>query len=75
MFSVIVMITFSVSLMANNNANQELIVLTDPDCEDAAYDAMNWAESEGLSDSDTITVMNWAYAICWLRQNSDRGWF
>lgn len=66
-FSAVALLAISVSGFANNKLED---LLLDPSCDDAAFDAMEWAFEEGFDDQTVANIGNWAYANCWLRQKS-----
>ena len=68
MFSAVALVAFSFAGMANNEVK---ILIVDPSCDDAMFDAMDWAIEEGFDDQTVANVGNWAYANCWLRQISE----
>ena len=66
-FSLVFLMTTSLWSFANTNSEQIL----DPSCEEAMFDAMEWALEENFDDQTVSYIGNWAYANCWLRQNSE----
>ncbi|UGS21055.1 hypothetical protein [Flavobacterium cyclinae] len=43
-----------------------LNVNADNFCDDAAFNAMEWAAEAGLDDQEIANAGNYAYAVCWL---------
>ena len=67
MFSAVALVAFTTL----SSAETKELVYIDPSCDDAMFEAMDWAMEEGFDDQTVSNIGNWAYANCWLRQNSE----
>ncbi|WP_130734282.1 hypothetical protein [Flavobacterium sp. J27] len=69
-FSVLTLVLFTVISFATEKEVHKRMPF-DPSCEEAMFDAMEWALEEGFDDQTVSYIGNWTYANCWLRQNSE----
>ncbi|CAM3935485.1 MULTISPECIES: hypothetical protein [Flavobacterium] len=66
-FSIIAVVAFSFISIAKSVEIKSI----DPSCDDEMFNVMDWAMEEGFDDQTVSNMGNWAYANCWLRQNSE----